>query len=119
MYCDYCGNKLSSNARYCRLCGRQLSGRLGDTQPLPVIDQVMLENYKNKSSAPMPWYKMIFKKIVPGNRSKVWNVMYSILSLAIIVGVLYILATFKTVKEYQTLTVVLGSIVLLYIWWKR
>jgi len=119
MYCDFCGNKLSYNVRYCRTCGRQLKDRSGDTQPIPVIDETILYSTKLQTPGSAPWYKVMFKKKTPTNRSKTWRVLYYLTSVAIIAGLVYILTIFKTVKEYQILTTVMGGAWAIYIWWKR
>jgi len=120
MYCDFCGNKLPYNVRYCSKCGRQRRDQTGDTQPIPTIDETMLASTNNRQAlVAAPWYKVIFKKKTPTNGSKVWGVMYYLASVAIIAAVIYTLATFKTVKEYQMLTSVVGSLLALYILWKR
>jgi len=45
--------------------------------------------------------------------------MYYFASVAIIAGLVYVLAIFKTVKEYQILTTIIGGAWAIYIWWKR
>jgi len=118
MYCDFCGNKLSYHVRYCCKCGRPLKDHAGDTQPIPIIDETILRSSKPQALGSVPWYKLIFKKKMPTNRSKVWRVVYYLASVAIIGGLLYILTIFKTVKEYQILTATWGSLLAIYIWWK-
>ena len=119
MYCDFCGNQLPYNVRYCSKCGRQLKNNSGDTQPIPIIDETMLSKKYRQAVGSTPWYKLILKKKTPTNRSKTWSVLYYLTSVAIIAGLIYILATFKTVKEYQMLTSVIGGLWALYILWKR
>jgi hypothetical protein len=119
MYCDFCGKRLSYNAKYCRYCGRQLKDPLGDTLPLPVIDEVMLHSAKQETLSFVPWYRSIFPKKPLTNRSKVWRILYDLFSLAAFAALLYILVTFKTIKEYQFLTGLWGSLLASYIWWKR
>ena len=119
MYCDFCGNKLPYNVRYCRTCGRQLKDHSGDTQPIPVIDETILCSTKGQVLGSTPWYKLSFKKKSPTNRSKVYRVMYYLASVAIIAGLIYILMIFKTVKEYQILTAIVGGLWAIYIWWQR
>lgn len=119
MYCDLCGRKLSYNAKYCRYCGRQLKDPLSDTLPLPVIDEAMLLSVRQQVPVFVPWYKNIFPRKTFKNRSKAWQILYDLFSLAGLIAFLYILLTFKTVKEYQILTVVWGSLLAFFIWWKR
>ncbi|MBP2625842.1 MAG: hypothetical protein H6Q68_553 [Firmicutes bacterium] len=119
MYCDFCGNKIHYNVRYCRKCGRQLRDRSGDTQPIPVIDEKILRSTRGQPLGSAPWYKRIFPKKAPTNRSKVERVMYYLASVAMIGGLIYILATFQTIKEYQRLTTILGGLLAIYSWWKR
>lgn len=118
MYCDFCGNKLPYNVRYCSKCGRQLKDHSGDTQPIPIMDEAIIGSTKRQALGSVPWYNLIFKKKTPTNRSKAWSVMYYLASVAIIIGLIYILTTFKTVKEYQMLTSVMGGLLALYIMWK-
>ena len=119
MYCDFCGNKLPYNVRYCSKCGRQLKDHTGDTQPIPIIVETSLSSTKRQELGSVPWYKLIFKKKTPTNRSKAWSVLYYLTSVTIIAGLIYTLATFKTVKEYQMLTAVMGGLLAIYIMWKR
>lgn len=118
MYCDFCGKNLSYNMKYCRYCGRNLKDGSGDTQPLPVIDEMMLNNIKRQAIATVPWHKRIFKKITPMQRFKMWKIIHLLFSLVILVVLIYILVTFKTIKEYQILIGVCGSLFAIYIWWR-
>jgi len=119
MYCDFCGNKLSYNARYCRKCGRQLKDHSGDTQPIPIIDETILRSTKPQALGSVPWYKLMFKKKMPTHRSKAWSVMYYLTAVAIVAGLIYVLTTFTTIKEYQRLTGIAGGLLAMYIWWQR
>lgn len=119
MYCDFCGSKLAYNVRYCRKCGRQLKDSSGDTQPIPIIDETMLRSSKPLAMGSGPWYKVMFSKKTSTHRSKGWRFMYCLLSAAIIMGLVYVLTMFKTIKEYQTLTGIMGGCWAIYIWWKR
>ena len=119
MYCDFCGIKLPYNVKYCRHCGRQLRDRSGDTQPLPVIDEALLNRTNGQMLGAEPWYKWPFKKKTLANGPKVRKILYYIFSLTTITAVIYILATFKTIKEYQALLAILGGLLAIYIWWKR
>lgn len=118
MYCDLCGKKLSYNAKYCNYCGQQLRRPLEDTQPLPVFDDAMLLS-ASRHVPDTPWYKSIFPRKRLKNRSKVWRILYDLFSLAAFAALLYILTTFKTIKEYQILTGLWGGLLAIYIWWKR
>ena len=119
MYCDFCGNKLSYNVRYCRSCGRQMRDRSGDTQPIPVIDATILQSAQGQAFDSAPWYKVIFKKKTHANRSRTRRVMCYLASVAILAGLIYILAIFKTVKEYQILTSIIVGSLAIYVWWRR
>ena len=119
MYCDFCGNKLPYHVRYCSKCGRQLKDNSGDTQPIPMIDETILSNGKRQALSSGPWYKLIFKKKTPIFRTKTYRATYFLALVAIIVGLIYILTLFKTVKEYQMLTSVMGGLMAIYIWRKR
>jgi len=120
MYCDFCGKRLSYNAKYCRHCGQQLKDPLGDTLPLPVIDEAMLHNSAKRQTLDFaPWNRSIIPKKPLTNRSKVWQILYDIFFLAALAALLYILLTFKTIKEYQILTGVWGGLLAICIWWKR
>jgi hypothetical protein len=118
MYCDFCGKTLSYNVKYCRYCGRQLKGCSGDTQPLPVIDEVMLNHIQGGTINVAPWYKSIFKRKTRETRSNMWRIMHCLLSLLILVALIYIILTFTTIKQYQILIGVVGSLFASYIWWR-
>jgi uncharacterized membrane protein YvbJ len=119
MYCDFCGKKRSHYAKYCRHCGQQVKDFLGDTQPLPIIDAATLHGMKGQRFAILPWYKRIFPKKPLANRSKIWRILYDVCSLILFAALLYTLATFKTIEEYQRLTGLWGSVLAIYIWWNR
>jgi len=118
MYCDFCGKNLSYNVKYCRYCGRHLKDGSGDTQPLPVIDEVMLTNIKRQAITTVPWHKAIFNKKTPMQRFKMWKIITFLFSLVILVALIYIVATFKTVKEYQILIGIVWGLFAIYIWWR-
>jgi predicted amidophosphoribosyltransferase len=119
MFCDFCGNKLANDAKYCRRCGGQQRDKLGDTQPLPVIDEATLSRTKLQTFYSEPGKNSNFKQKTSQERSKIGRIMYNLLCLAIFVLVIYILMTFKTIREYQILTGILGSLLVVYIRWKR
>ena len=119
MYCDFCGNKLPFNVKYCRQCGRQLKDHSGDTQPIPVIDETILRSSKPQVLGSLPFYKSLVTKKAPTQHPIVWTIMYYLTSVAIIAALIYVLTMFKTIKEYQVLTGVMGSLWAVYIWWKR
>lgn len=123
MYCDFCGKKPSYNAKYCRYCGQKLKEYLGDTQPLPIVSEAILHGYNAKHqimiAAPEPWYKSIVPKKTAAKRSKVWQIAYDLFALGVLAGLIYILATFKTIQEYQGITSLWGIFWIGYIWWKR
>ena len=118
MYCDFCGSKLPYHVRYCRKCGRELKDSFGDTQPIPVIDEIILCNANKQIVSAVPWYKRIFTKKAPVSRSRVWRVFYYLILAAIIGGLLYVFATFQTVNEYQKLTGIAGSLLVIRIWYR-
>ena len=120
MYCDHCGSKLSYNAKYCRRCGQKLNDTLEDTQPLPAVNDTMLFGMNREyHSAAAPWYKSILPKKPVANRSRVGRIIYDLYFFIVLVGLLYIFTTFKTVSEYQVLTGFWGGFLLFCIWWKR
>ena len=104
MYCDFCGRNLSYNVKYCRYCGRHLKDGFGDTQPLPAIDEVLLKD--------------IEKKMTPIKGAVMWKVVHCFFSLVTLGMAIYIVMTFKTVKEYQILIGGIGSLAATYIWWR-
>ncbi len=119
MYCDFCGKRLSYNAKYCRHCGRQLKDPLGDTLPLPVINDAMLYSPKQQTVNVVPWYKSIIPRKPFKKRSKVWQILYDLFSIAVFAALLYVFVTFKTIKEYQTLTALWSVGLAVFIWWRR
>jgi predicted amidophosphoribosyltransferase len=119
MFCDFCGKKLSNDSKYCRRCGRQQSDQMEDTQPIPIIDEVTFSRTNRQAFGSGSWHNLISQKKTSNDRSKVWRIMYSLVSLAMLAILIYILTTFKTIREYQILTGILGGLLVLYIWWKR
>lgn len=104
MFCDFCGKKLANHSKYCRHCGGQQSDQWEDTQPLPIIDAATLSNTK----------QLILEKRTLRSGFKIRKMIYILVSLATIVVLIYILATFKTIKEYQILTVIIGGMLIIY-----
>lgn len=122
MFCDFCGKKLSYNIKYCRYCGQQLKSSLDDTQPLPVIDKAMLYSAVRPPTtftSPPSWYRSMIPQKPFTKRSRLGRIVYDLFSIVVTITLLYILATFKTVREYQGLTGLWGGILLIYILWKR
>lgn len=119
MFCDFCGKKLADDSKYCRRCGGQQNGQFEDTQPLTIIDEAALSSTKQQVFRSVPWHNSIFKKQPSQDRSRVWRIMYSLISLLTLGALIYILITFKTIREYQILTGILGSLFIVYSWWKR
>jgi predicted amidophosphoribosyltransferase len=117
MYCDFCGQKILYNAKYCRSCGHELRDSAEDTQPVPVISETMLHSGLHHTH--IPWYKTILPGKLLINRNHFRKVLYDTAAFVLITALLYILVTFKTVWDYQVLTVMWGSVLLCYIWWKR
>ncbi|TWH46832.1 hypothetical protein Salpa_2854 [Sporomusa sp. KB1] len=108
MYCDFCGKRLAGNVKYCRHCGRMLRSSLDDTMPVPVINEGMLISRRQEAS---PKKNMV-------DRTEVWRKMYGPVALATIAIMLYILATFETIKQYQLLTTIIGCLLAIYTWRK-
>lgn len=121
MYCDSCGAKLSYEAKYCRRCGRRLEADLNDTQPLPVIKPTMLYNYRPEQSrrSVAAWCKSVLPRKPVRHRSQMGRILYDLFWGAVLIALLYILANFQTVKEYQRLTGLWGCLLLFWLWWKR
>lgn len=121
MYCDSCGAKLSYEAKYCRRCGRRLETDLNDTKPLPVITPTMLYNYRTEEPkrSVAYWYKSVLPRKPITHRSKVGRILYDLGWGTVLIALLYVLANFQTVKEYQQLTGLWGCLLLLKLWWKR
>lgn len=118
MYCDFCGKNLLYNVKYCRYCGRHVKDGFGDTQPLPVIDQLVLQNIKRQGQKPAPWYKINFSGNKLIKQPIVWKILHCLFALVILVMVIYIVLTFKTINEYQMLIGIVGSLFAIYIWWR-
>ncbi|MBP2662723.1 MAG: hypothetical protein H6Q71_671 [Firmicutes bacterium] len=116
MYCDFCGKQLASNVKYCRHCGRMQRNSLDDTMPVPVIGQGMLS--RRQEAGPIQWSKLLLPKKTMVNKTDIWRKMYGIVALGTIVVMLYILATFETIKQYQLLTTIIGCLVVIYTWRK-
>ncbi len=119
MFCDFCGKKLANDSKYCRRCGGQQSDQFEDTQPLPIIDEATLNNAQRQAFRSVPEHHSIFEKKSSQDRSKVWRIIYSLVSLSTLVGLIYILVTFKTMRDYQILTGIVGGLFVIYSWWKR
>lgn len=117
MYCDFCGKQLAGNVKYCRYCGRMLRDRLDDTMPVPAINEEMLTS-RGLGTSPPALSKLPPPKNTLIDRTQIWRIMYGVVSLATIVGMLYILATFETLKQYQILTTIIGSLLAIYTWRK-
>jgi len=116
MYCDFCGKQLASNVKYCRHCGRMLRNSLDDTMPVPVISEGMLTS-RCQESSPILWSNLLPKK-KKIDRTQLLRKMYGVVSLATFVTMLYVLATFETIKQYQILTIIVGSLLAIYTWRK-
>jgi len=119
MYCDSCGKKLSYNAKYCRHCGGRLKDPLDDTQPLPIINETKFFAVTPKKESFEPWHKRVLPKKPIANRSKMWQILYDLFYIVVCIALLYVFATFKTIKEYQILTGLWSGFVVIYLWWKR
>jgi hypothetical protein len=119
MFCDFCGKELANDSKYCRRCGGQQSGQFEDTQPLPIIDAANLSSGKRQVARSASWQNSISNKKPLHDRSKVWRIMYSLISLSTLVLLIYILITFKTIRDYQILTGIVGGLFVVYSWWKR
>lgn len=120
MYCDFCGKTLSTNVKYCRHCGRRLKDRLEDTRPLPVVDETMLtlNSIKRQAANSLSWSNLALQRKIPFNKVQMQKVVYGIISFAIIVVLVYIIMTFKTLEEYQILTALWATMLTVYTWRK-
>lgn len=113
-YCDFCGKQLYTSAKYCRYCGRLLPDKINDTQPLPIInDTILINNQTRKyfSCSDNFWLRQIRKL-----KLKKYALFSYLAALITTVGLIYVLATFKTVDEYQLLTGAVGILLILYFW---
>ncbi|WP_222427990.1 hypothetical protein [Sporomusa sp. KB1] len=81
---------------------------MDDTMPVPVINEGMLISRRQEAS---PKKNMV-------DRTEVWRKMYGPVALATIAIMLYILATFETIKQYQLLTTIIGCLLAIYTWRK-
>lgn len=114
-YCDFCGKKVLGDSKYCRYCGNRLEDKFSDTQPLPVIREPIIgvpapnKGYFSSNSN-------IFMKHIREFRIKKYAVLSYLASFITTVGLIYVLATFKTVDEYQLLTATVGFLLVLYFW---
>lgn len=120
MYCDFCGKTLATNVKYCRHCGRRLKDRLEDTRPLPVINETMLtiNNSKRQAASSFFWSNLPLQRMTTINKVQMQKIVYGVLSFTIMVILVYILMTFKTIEEYQILTAFWATILTLYTWRK-
>lgn len=118
MYCDFCGRNLFYKGKYCRYCGRQVQEYFSDTQPLPMMAEVLSRYPKGQDNASLPWYKLKFKTTATEQQKKWWRIAQRVLAIVIMVLLVYVVVTFKTIKEYQILMGVLGSGLVSYLWWK-
>lgn len=117
MYCDFCGKKITYNAKYCRSCGQSLRSSIEDTQPLPAVSQTMLQSSVERRH--ISWYRTIFPRKPLTKRNGIWRILYDLSALVFISILLYILVSFKTIWDYQVLTTLWGGGVLIYMWWRR
>lgn len=117
MYCDFCGKNVAYKVKYCRYCGRHIKDGFGDTQPLPIIDELVLQKIKRQGHKPVPWYKTILNVNKLIKQPIVWKVLHYLFALATLVIVIYIVLTFKKIDEYQILVSITGSLFAIYIWW--
>nr|WP_211289687.1 hypothetical protein [Sporomusa silvacetica] len=93
-----------------------LRSSLDDTMPVPVISDGMLTSRRQEAS-PILWSNLLPKK-KKIDRTQLLRKMYGIVALATIVIMLYILATFETIKQYQLLTTIIGCLLSIYTWRK-
>ncbi|MEL7633798.1 hypothetical protein [Sporomusa sphaeroides] len=120
MYCDFCGKNLAGYVKYCRHCGRRLKDRLEDTRPLPVVDERMLtlNTVKRQAAHSLSWSNLALQRRFPFNKGQMQKLIYGIISFAIIVVLVYIIMTFKTLEEYQILTALWATVLTVYTWRK-
>jgi uncharacterized membrane protein YvbJ len=112
-YCDFCGEHVSDNARYCRHCGRTLEGRLEDTQPFPAVFASSADMTKGAVKFNFPFWKN-----AKAYRTRLYPLCYYLSSVAILVALIYVLVTFKTLDDYQLLTAAIGVLLAGYFWRK-
>lgn len=113
IYCDSCGRRVSTEAKYCRYCGRQLRVVFEDTQPLPIINDTLMLASAEKKGYLSSCYSSLSKQTRKFRVKKHAIISYFV-SLAIIAGLIYVLINFKTVDEYRYLTGSLGLLLALY-----
>lgn len=122
MYCDYCGKTLSTNVKYCRHCGRLLRDRLEDTAPLPVVTESMLNlsTIKRQAASSLPWSNLSLRRKIPFtyNKAQIYKKLYGISSFALVIALVYVIMSFKSIYEYQILTTIWASLLTIYTWWK-
>ncbi|BBB89951.1 MAG TPA: zinc ribbon domain-containing protein [Methylomusa anaerophila] len=119
MYCGHCGKKISYNAAYCRFCGQRLKHELSDTQPMTVVDVASISdqsvNHYGTNYLPRRSNLALNSMFL---RPKLWRTVFRIIAVAVLITLTFVLVTFKSVEEYRILTAALGSILILYYWWK-
>lgn len=121
MYCDFCGKILVTNVKYCRHCGRRLRDRLEDTRPLPVITDTMLSmaSSKRQTATAFSWPNLPLLRRPSFNKEQLGKKLQATVSFAVIVVLLYVMLTFKTVEEYQILTAIGVGLLTVYTWRKN
>lgn len=118
MYCDFCGKQLTDNVKFCRHCGQMLRNKTDDTKPLPVVTESMLANRHMEEKFFLRWLKLPLLKKNQAGRVRLWSKICQIASCVTLIVVVFILATFTTIKEYQILTTIAGCLLAIYSWQK-
>jgi predicted amidophosphoribosyltransferase len=127
-YCDYCGRTVPYNTKYCRHCGKTLrDNKLDDTAPFSAItDEMLLISKKNSTALarkPGAWSK--FSRLgrhISLLLAALWNksnILSRLLALLFTCILIYIIVTFKTIKEYQILVSVATFTVVVYLWYRK
>jgi hypothetical protein len=103
------------NAKYCRYCGHLLSDKFSNTQPLPIVtDSVLVTSTQPKKH--FNFYHNALCRQIQRLRIKKYAVVFYLASILTTIGLIYVLATFKSVDEYQLLTGAIGFLLVLYFW---
>ena len=87
--------------------------------PLPVITEAIINSNKQQAKHKLPWYHSFFKNRIKVNKPLLWRNIYGLASITTVAALIYILTTFKTLKEYQILTAIVGVLFTGYVWLKR
>ncbi|MDD4599990.1 MAG: hypothetical protein PHQ46_02860 [Negativicutes bacterium] len=103
------------NAKYCRHCGNLLQNKFNDTQPIPIVSESMLIT-SNQSKKAYKNYQNVWSRQIRRLSIKKYAVAFYLASIITTIGLIYVLATFKSVDEYQLLTGAWGFLLVMYFW---